>query len=94
MTTAEKIWVAVGFGGQALFFGRFLLQWLASEKAGRSVIPVAFWWFSIGGAAVLLAYAIHRGDPVFTAGQSLGFLIYGRNLWMVRRERQAQAQRK
>lgn len=87
MSAAEAIWIGVGFGGQALFFGRFLVQWLASERSGRSVIPVAFWWLSIGGAAVLLAYAIHRGDPVFIAGQSLGFLIYARNLWLIRAER-------
>ncbi|MDA1260976.1 MAG: lipid-A-disaccharide synthase N-terminal domain-containing protein [Planctomycetota bacterium] len=89
MSTAEMIWVGIGFGGQALFFCRFLVQWLASERAGRSVMPVAFWWFSIGGAAIVLAYAIYRRDPVFIAGQSFGFLIYARNLWLIRREMQA-----
>lgn len=89
--TTEALWLTIGFGGQALFFARFLLQWLASEKAGRSVVPVAFWWCSIGGAAVLLAYAIHRGDAVFIAGQSLGFLIYSRNLWLIRAERRGAA---
>jgi len=87
VTTGEKIWFAVGFGGQALFFSRFLVQWLASERAHRSVIPLAFWWFSIGGGAILLLYAIHRGDPVFIAGQSTGLLIYLRNLLLIRRER-------
>ncbi|MDF2232758.1 lipid-A-disaccharide synthase N-terminal domain-containing protein [Albimonas sp. CAU 1670] len=86
-STAELIWIFVGLAGQALFMGRFLIQWLASEKAKRSVIPLAFWWFSIGGAAVLLAYAIHRADPVFILGQSLGFFIYARNLWLIRAER-------
>lgn len=87
MTTAEKIWVAVGFGGQALFFGRFFVQWIASERARRSVIPMAFWWFSLGGGLVLLAYAIHRHDPVFIAGQATGLLIYLRNLSLIRREK-------
>lgn len=87
--TAEFVWIFIGLAGQALFMGRFLIQWLASEKARRSVIPVAFWWFSIGGAAVLLAYAIHRGDPVFILGQGLGFGIYARNLWLIRAEKRA-----
>ena len=80
---AELIWVLVGLGGQLLFMMRFLLQWMASEKVKRSVIPVSFWWFSIGGAAILLAYAIYRRDPVFILGQSLGFFIYSRNLWFI-----------
>lgn len=84
---AELIWVAVGLGGQLLFMGRFLVQWLASERARRSVVPIAFWWLSIGGAAVLLTYAIWRRDPVFILGQSLGFFIYARNLWLIRAER-------
>ena len=86
-TPAEFVWILIGLAGQALFMGRFLIQWVASEKAKRSVIPLAFWWFSIGGAAVLLAYAIHRGDPVFILGQSLGFFIYARNLWLIRADR-------
>ncbi|MEM6943116.1 MAG: lipid-A-disaccharide synthase N-terminal domain-containing protein [Pseudomonadota bacterium] len=76
----------VGLGGQALFMMRFLVQWIASERERRSVVPVAFWWFSIGGAAVLLAYAIWRADPVFIIGQSLGFFIYSRNLWLIHAE--------
>ena len=88
-STLEFVWILVGLVGQAMFMGRFLIQWLASEKAKRSVIPIAFWWFSIGGAAILLAYAIHRGDPVFILGQSLGFGIYARNLWLIRAERRA-----
>ncbi|MFO7856634.1 MAG: lipid-A-disaccharide synthase N-terminal domain-containing protein [Paracoccaceae bacterium] len=84
---AELIWVLVGLGGQLLFMGRFLVQWIASERARRSVVPTAFWWLSIGGAAVLLAYAIWRRDPVFILGQSLGFAIYARNLWLIRAER-------
>jgi lipid-A-disaccharide synthase-like uncharacterized protein len=83
MSVAEAIWVGVGFLGQALFFARFLVQWIASEKEGRSVIPVAFWYFSIFGAVVLLAYAVYRRDPVFILGQSTGLLIYLRNLALI-----------
>ncbi len=85
----ELIWIFVGLGGQVLFTMRFLIQWLASEKARRSVIPVSFWYFSIGGAAILLAYAIHRADPVFILGQALGFGIYARNLYFIIIERRA-----
>ncbi|MBK0400195.1 lipid-A-disaccharide synthase N-terminal domain-containing protein [Limibaculum sp. M0105] len=91
-TQAEFIWILVGLGGQILFMMRFLVQWIASEKARRSVMPVAFWWFSIGGAAILLAYAIYRMDPVFILGQSLGFVIYARNLWLIQAERRRDPQ--
>ncbi len=77
------VWIAIGLIGQALFSARFILQWLASEKARRSVVPKAFWYLSLGGSAVLLAYAIHRADPVFILGQSAGFAIYLRNLWLI-----------
>lgn len=79
-------WLLLGFGGQAMFMGRFVIQWLASERRGRSVIPVSFWYLSILGALVLLAYAVHRRDPVFVAGQGLGVAIYLRNLHLVRAE--------
>jgi lipid-A-disaccharide synthase-like uncharacterized protein len=85
--TTDTVWVAIGLLGQALFAGRFLVQWLASERRGRSVVPLGFWYLSIGGSAILLAYALHRHDLVFTLGQSFGFLIYGRNLSLIRRER-------
>lgn len=84
---AELIWILVGLGGQALFMTRFLVQWIASERVRRSVVPDSFWWFSIGGAAILLSYAIWRADPVFILGQSLGLLIYSRNLWLIRAEK-------
>lgn len=77
------LWIAIGLFGQALFSARFILQWLASEKARRSVVPKAFWYFSLAGSAVLLAYAIHRVDPVFILGQTAGFAIYLRNLWLI-----------
>jgi lipid-A-disaccharide synthase-like uncharacterized protein len=90
-TPAELVWILVGLGGQVLFMMRFLVQWIVSERAHRSTIPVAFWWLSIGGAAILLAYAIWRADPVFILGQSLGFLIYARNLWLIHAERRTSA---
>lgn len=77
------LWIAIGLAGQALFSARFIIQWLASEKARRSVVPKAFWTFSLAGSAVLLAYAIHRVDPVFILGQAAGFAIYLRNLWLI-----------
>ena len=84
---AELIWVLVGLSGQILFTARFLVQWIASERERRSVVPVAFWYFSLGGGAVLLAYALWRGDPVFVLGQSMGVGIYLRNLWLIHAER-------
>ena len=92
MPTYAKIWIAVGFFGQALFFGRFFVQWLASERAKRSVIPTAFWYFSIGGGLILTLYAIHRRDPVFIVGQATGMLIYVRNLWFIHRGEQPQGE--
>jgi len=85
----ELIWVAVGLAGQIMFTMRFLLQWIASERAKRSVVPETFWWFSMAGGLVLLAYAIHRRDPVFILGQSTGIFIYARNLWLLRAEKRA-----
>jgi len=83
-----ETWVLVlGFAGQALFFMRFLVQWISSERQKKSVIPVAFWYFSIGGSILLLAYAIIRRDPVFIVGQGMGFLIYIRNLHFIGREK-------
>jgi lipid-A-disaccharide synthase-like uncharacterized protein len=76
-------WILVGFAGQALFSARFIVQWLASERARRSVVPRAFWYLSLAGSAVLLAYAIHRSDPVFIAGQSAGLAIYLRNIHLI-----------
>jgi lipid-A-disaccharide synthase-like uncharacterized protein len=83
----EFAWVCIGLGGQALFTARFLAQWIASERARRSVVPVVFWWLSIGGGLVLLAYAVHRHDPVFIVGQSMGVFIYARNLWLIHAEK-------
>ena len=87
----EKLMIVVGFGGQALFASRFIIQWLKSENEKRSVIPVAFWYFSIGGGAVLLLYAIWRQDPVIICGQGLGLFIYARNLYFILRPADQQA---
>ena len=84
----ETIMIVIGFGGQTLFAARFIIQWLSSENAGRSVIPVAFWYFSISGGLVLLTYAIWRQDPVIIAGQSVGVLIYARNLYFINKEKE------
>ncbi|MFD0982111.1 lipid-A-disaccharide synthase N-terminal domain-containing protein [Tropicimonas aquimaris] len=86
----EFWWVIVGLGGQLLFTARFLVQWIASERAGRSIVPLAFWYLSIGGGLVLLAYALFRKDPVFILGQSTGLFIYSRNLWLIHAERRRQ----
>lgn len=83
------VWIAIGFFAQAMFSARFLIQWIASERAGRSVVPIAFWFFSIAGGTILFAYALYRQDPVFIAGQGAGILIYARNLWLIFRERRA-----
>jgi lipid-A-disaccharide synthase-like uncharacterized protein len=84
----NKVWIAIGLIGQAAFAARFLVQWLASEKARRSVVPIQFWLFSIVGASILLVYAIHIKDPVFILGQCAGMFIYARNLMLIRGERE------
>lgn len=75
-------WLVVGFGAQGLFTGRFLLQWVQSERRRRSVVPKAFWYLSLSGGALLLAYAVHKRDPVFIVGQATGLLVYVRNLML------------
>ena len=84
--TTDVVWLAIGFIAQATFMMRFIVQWIASEKAGRSVIPLAFWFFSLGGGGLLLIYALYRADPVFILGQGLGMFIYARNLMLIRKE--------
>jgi len=76
-------WIIIGFIGQALFTARFLVQWLASEKVKKSIVPNMFWWFSVGGGIVLLIYALHRADPVFIVGQAAGLVIYARNIVLI-----------
>lgn len=85
--TWEHIWILIGFGGQAVFTSRMLVQWWASEQAGRSVVPLAFWWLSVIGGTILLLYAIYRKDPVIISGQALGLIVYIRNLYLIFAER-------
>lgn len=86
-TGYEVAWVLVGLAGQLMFSMRFIIQWIASEREGRSIIPLAFWYFSIAGGLILLAYAIYRQDPVFIIGQTTGVFIYARNLYLIHGER-------
>jgi lipid-A-disaccharide synthase-like uncharacterized protein len=79
-------WNVLGSVGQLLFASRFLIQWIRSEMAGRSIIPLAFWYCSLGGGLLLLAYAIYREEPVFIAGQIPGIVVYSRNLYLIARE--------
>jgi lipid-A-disaccharide synthase-like uncharacterized protein len=76
-------WLIVGFAGQALFSARFIVQWIVSERRRKSVVPIAFWFLSLGGGGLLLAYAISRQDPVIILGQSTGLVVYLRNLWLI-----------
>ena len=80
-------WLLIGFLGQLLFSLRFIVQWLSSERRGKSFIPNAFWYFSIAGGTTLFAYALHREDPVFIVGQGVGLFIYLRNLQLIVRHR-------
>jgi lipid-A-disaccharide synthase-like uncharacterized protein len=77
-------WAVLGFVAQGFFTMRFLVQWIASERARASVIPVAFWFLSIGGGLLLLIYALYRRDPVFIVGQAFGLLVYVRNLYFIK----------
>ncbi|MBW1846932.1 MAG: lipid-A-disaccharide synthase N-terminal domain-containing protein [Deltaproteobacteria bacterium] len=83
----HTFWLVLGFSAQALFTARFLVQWIASEKAGKSVVPLFFWYFSLVGSSLLLIYSIYRKDPVFIIGQSTGIFIYVRNLYFIKREK-------
>ena len=83
----EKGLLALGFLAQGLFSARFLVQWIASERAGRSVVPFSFWLFSVAGGGLLLLYAVFRKDPVFILGQAAGLIIYMRNLFLIYKER-------
>ena len=89
MLTTETIWIGIGFFGQALFFGRWLVQWIASEKKAQSEVPISFWYMSLIGGLITLAYAIYRRDPVFIAGQSVGSVVYVRNLMFIHRASRA-----
>ncbi|MFP5212663.1 MAG: lipid-A-disaccharide synthase N-terminal domain-containing protein [Acidobacteriota bacterium] len=83
----EKGILVLGFAAQGLFSARFLVQWLASERAGKSIVPLSFWILSVFGGALLLVYAILRQDPVFILGQAAGLVIYARNLYLLYKEK-------
>ncbi len=84
----EVTWLIIGFLGQFFFSMRFIIQWIKSEKKKKSIIPMAFWYFSLLGGTTLLSYAIYRQDPVFILGQSLGIFIYARNIYLIYNEKQ------
>ena len=81
--TTELIWITIGFIAQFMFSMRFVVQWLASEKVRASIVPETFWYFSVFGGVLLLAYAIYRMDPVFILGQAAGLVIYARNIYFI-----------
>ncbi|MGP1359001.1 lipid-A-disaccharide synthase N-terminal domain-containing protein [Roseicyclus sp.] len=85
----EFWWVVLGLTAQFAFSMRFIVQWIASERAGRSYVPVVFWYLSILGGTMLLSYAIYRQDVVFILGQSMGLIVYTRNLFLIRKVRRA-----
>ena len=87
LTLIEGIWLGIGFSGQSLFFSRWIIQWIASERKSESQMPIAFWYMSLLGGLIVLAYAIHRRDPVFIAGQGIGALVYLRNLMLIYKPR-------
>ena len=89
MSTIETWWLVLGFGAQGLFTARFLAQWIASERKRDSVVPVAFWWLSLSGGVMLLAYAVHRRDPVIILGQAMGLVVYTRNLMLVEKKKRS-----
>jgi lipid-A-disaccharide synthase-like uncharacterized protein len=84
--SVEHVWLAIGLLGQVCYSARFLVQWIASERKKQSVVPIYFWYFSIGGGVMLLLYAIYRLDPVFMLGQSTGLIVYLRNLHLIHRQ--------
>ena len=86
-TGVQQFWLVVGFIAQLMFTGRFLVQWIASEKKGLSYIPISFWWLSAVGGGLLLCYAIYKRDPVFIMGQVTGQIVYTRNLVLIGRKR-------
>lgn len=88
----EKAWLGVGFIAQLMFSMRFIVQWVASERARRSIVPELFWYFSLFGGALLLAYAVYRVDPVFILGQAMGLVIYARNIHLIALNRRATAE--
>ena len=92
MPTIDLVWLSIGLAGQCLFMARFIVQWLHSEKAGKSVIPISFWYFSLIGGITVLAYGVHKLDPVIILGQLPGTFVYTRNLMLIRKQHQSESQ--
>jgi len=90
MSTTETIWLGIGFLGQGIFFARWVVQWVVSERNAESRVPIVFWYMSVIGGLITLAYAIYRRDPVFIAGQSVGSFVYLRNLMLIYRPARSQ----
>ncbi len=84
------LWTFIGLFGQSLFMMRFVVQWIASERAKKSVMPEIFWYFSLGGGMIVFIYAIHQQDLVFILGQGLGIIIYLRNIYFIRKHARAE----
>ena len=87
VSTHFNMWTLLGFFGQGLFMTRFVVQWIASERARKSVMPEIFWYFSLAGGLIVFTYAVHRQDPVFIMGQGLGLFVYVRNIYFIHKHR-------
>ena len=83
LSSGELLWLSLGLGAQAMFSMRFIIQWIASERAKKSIVPETFWYFSFVGGFMLFIYALHRMDPVFIIGQGTGLFIYSRNIYLI-----------
>ena len=83
LTFVETVWLGIGFFGQSLFFSRWIIQWISSERKAESQMPLAFWYMSLIGGLIVFAYAVHRRDPVFMVGQGIGSFVYLRNLMLI-----------
>ena len=82
-----NLWTLIGLGGQTLFMMRFIVQWIASERAKKSVMPDIFWYFSLGGGLIVLIYGLHQMEPVIILGQLPGVVVYSRNLWLIHKHK-------
>jgi lipid-A-disaccharide synthase-like uncharacterized protein len=91
MPMSDLVWVTIGLAGQCLFMARFIVQWIYSEKHGQSLIPVSFWYLSLSGGLVVLAYGIHKLDPVIILGQMPGTIVYTRNLVLIKRNKKLES---
>lgn len=85
MTSGDLLWLSIGLAGQCLFMARFIVQWIHSERHGESLIPVSFWYLSLSGGLIVLAYGLHKLDPVIILGQLPGTIVYTRNLMLIQR---------